>query len=78
MFVKKATKFALSLVKTKGVVVLTALPKVNKVVVEGNIIKKHQCPTETLKVQLLKKKLQLLTFKFWTKTVLLDVLATNL
>ena len=84
MFVKKGDKVRVIAGKDKGVeaVVLTALPKVNKVVVEGvNIIKKHQRPNnETLKVRSLKKKLQsmLLTFKFWTKTVLLDVLATNL
>ena len=43
MFVKKAIKFALLLVKTKGTeaVVLKALPKVNKVVVEGVAIIKN-------------------------------------
>ena len=84
MFVKKGDKVRVIAGKDKGVeaVVLTALPKVNKVVVEGvNIIKKHQRPNnENPQGQSLKKKLQsmLLTFKFWTKTVLLDVLATNL
>ncbi len=84
MFVKKGDKVRVIAGKDKGVgaVVLKALPKVNKVVVEGVAIikntKNHQL--KTLKVRSLKKKLQsmLLTFKFWTKTVLLDVLATNL
>ena len=47
MFVKKGDKVRVIAGKDKGVeaVVLTALPKVNKVVVEGvNIIKKHQKP----------------------------------
>ena len=47
MFVKKGDKVRVIAGKDKGVeaVVLTALPKVNKVVVEGvNIIKKHQRP----------------------------------
>ena len=85
MFVKKkGDKVRVIAGKDKGVeaVVLTALPKVNKVVVEGvNIIKNTNVQiTKTLKVQSLKKEAQsmLLTFKFWTKTVLLDVLATNL
>ena len=84
MFVKKGDKVRVIAGKDKGVeaVVLTALPKVNKVVVEGvNIIKKHQRPNnENPQGAIVEKKLQsmLLTFKFWTKTVLLDVLATNL
>ncbi len=84
MFVKKATKVRVIAGKDKGVeAVLTALPKVNKVVVEGvNIIKKHQRPNNENPQGAIvgKKKHQpmLLTFKFWTKTVLLDVLATNL
>ena len=48
MFVKKGDKVRVIAGKDKGVeaVVLTALPKVNKVVVEGvNIIKQHRfCP----------------------------------
>lgn len=45
MFVKKGDKVRVIAGKDKGVeaVVVTALPKVNKVVVEGvNLIKKHQ------------------------------------
>ena len=84
MFVKKGDKVRVIAGKDKGVeaVVLTALPKVNKVVVEGvtSLRNTNVQITKTLKVRSLKKKLQsmLLTFKFWTKTVLLDVLATNL
>jgi large subunit ribosomal protein L24 len=47
MFVKKGDKVRVIAGKDKGVeaVVVTALPKANKVVVEGvNIIKKHQKP----------------------------------
>ena len=47
MFVKKGDKVRVIAGKDKGVeaVVVTALPKVNKVVVEGvNLIKKHQKP----------------------------------
>lgn len=70
MFVKKGDKVRVIAGKDKGTeaVVLKALPKVNKVVVEGvGMIKKHQKPnTENLKVLSLKKKLQsmYLTFKF--------------
>ena len=48
MFVKKGDKVRVIAGKDKGTeaVVLTALPKVNKVIVEGvNIVKKHQRPT---------------------------------
>ena len=48
MFVKKGDKVRVIAGKDKGVeaVVLKALPKVNKVVVEGvAIVKKHQKPT---------------------------------
>ena len=48
MFVKKGDKVRVIAGKDKGVeaVVVTALPKVNKVIVEGvNIVKKHQKPT---------------------------------
>jgi large subunit ribosomal protein L24 len=48
MFVKKGDKVRVITGKDKGVeaVVLKALPKVNKVVVEGvNIVKKHKKPT---------------------------------
>ncbi|KXT74763.1 LSU ribosomal protein L24p (L26e) [Streptococcus sp. DD10] len=51
MFVKKGDKVRVIAGKNKGVeaVVLTALPKVNKVVVEGvNLVKKHQRPTNEL------------------------------
>ena len=75
MFVKKGDKVRVIAGKDKGTeaVVLTALPKVNKVIVEGvNIVKKHQRPTNGfLKVVSLRKK-QLSTyqtFKFWTKMV---------
>ena len=47
MFVKKGDKVRVIAGKDKGVeaLVVTALPKVNKVVVEGvNIVKKHQKP----------------------------------
>ena len=47
MFVKKGDKVRVIAGKDKGkeAVVVTALPKVNKVIVEGvNIIKKHQKP----------------------------------
>jgi large subunit ribosomal protein L24 len=47
MFVKKGDKVKVITGKDKGKegVVLTALPKVNKVVVEGvNVMKKHQKP----------------------------------
>ena len=47
MFVKKGDKVRVIAGKDKGVeaVVVTALPKVNKVIVEGvNIVKKHQKP----------------------------------
>ncbi|HFR3503961.1 TPA: 50S ribosomal protein L24 [Streptococcus suis] len=47
MFVKKGDKVRVIAGKDKGVeaLVLTALPKVNKVIVEGvNIVKKHQKP----------------------------------
>lgn len=75
MFVKKGDKVRVIAGKDKGTeaVVLKALPKVNKVVVEGvAIIKKHQKPsTENLKVLSWKKKHQstLQTFKFLTRTV---------
>lgn len=75
MFVKKGDKVRVIAGKDKGTeaVVLKALPKVNKVVVEGvAIIKKHQKPSaETLKVLSWKKKHQstLQTFKFLTRTV---------
>ena len=49
MFVKKGDKVRVIAGKDKGTeaVVLTALPKVNKVIVEGvNIVKKHQRPTK--------------------------------
>lgn len=51
MFVKKGDKVRVIAGKDKGTeaVVLTAFPKVNKVIVEGvNIIKKHQRPTNEL------------------------------
>ena len=51
MFVKKGDKVRVIADKDKGTeaVVLTALPKVNKVIVEGvNIVKKHQRPTNDL------------------------------
>ena len=51
MFVKKGDKVRVIAGKDKGTeaVVLTALPKINKVIVEGvNIIKKHQRPTNEL------------------------------
>ena len=51
MFVKKGDKVRVIAGKDKGTeaVVLTALPKVNKVIVEGvNIGKKHQRPTNDL------------------------------
>ena len=51
MFVKKGVKVRVIAGKDKGTeaVVLTALPKVNKVIVEGvNIVKKHQRPTNEL------------------------------
>ena len=47
MFVKKGDKVRVIAGKDKGVeaTVLTALPKANKVIVEGvNIVKKHQKP----------------------------------
>ncbi|NQN96288.1 50S ribosomal protein L24 [Streptococcus suis] len=47
MFVKKGDKVRVIAGKDKGVeaLVVTALPKVNKVIVEGvNIVKKHQKP----------------------------------
>ena len=75
MFVKKGDKVRVIAGKDKGTeaVVLKALPKVNKVVVEGvAIIKKHQKPSaENLKVLSWKKKHQsmCLTFKFLTRTV---------
>ena len=84
MFVKKGDKVRVIAGKDKGVeaLVVTALPKVNKVVVEGvNIVKKHQKPNnENLKVLSWKKKHQSMcqTFKFLTKMVLQDVLATSL
>ena len=49
MFVKKGDKVRVIAGKDKGTeaVVLTALPKVNKVIVEGvNIVKKHQKPSQ--------------------------------
>ena len=72
MFVKKGDKVRVIAGKDKGVeaVVLKALPKVNKVVVEGvAIVKNHQL--KTLKVLSWKKKHQstLQTFKFLTRTV---------
>lgn len=75
MFVKKGDKVRVIAGKDKGTeaVVLKALPKVNKVVVEGVAIikntKNHQL--KTLKVLLWKKKHQstLQTFKFLTRTV---------
>ena len=51
MFVKKGAKVRVIAGKDTGTeaVVLTALPKVNKVIVEGvNIVKKHQRPTNEL------------------------------
>ncbi|AUO83052.1 50S ribosomal protein L24 [Streptococcus agalactiae] len=75
MFVKKGDKVRVIAGKDKGTeaVVLKALPKVNKVVVEGvassrNI--KNQI-TKTLKALSLKKKLQSMcqTFKFLIKMV---------
>ena len=51
MFVKKGDKVRVIAGKDKGTeaIVLTALPKVNKVIVEGvNIVKKHQSPTNEL------------------------------
>ena len=51
MFVKKGDKVRVIAGKDKGTeaVVLTALPNVNKVIVEGlNIVKKHQRPTNDL------------------------------
>lgn len=51
MFVKKRRQVRVIAGKDKGTeaVVLTALPKVNKVIVEGvNIVKKHQRPTNEL------------------------------
>ena len=51
MVVKKGDKVRVIAGKDKGTeaVVLTALPKVNKVIVEGvNIVKKHQRPTNEL------------------------------
>lgn len=75
MFVKKGDKVRVIAGKDKGTeaVVLKALPKVNKVVVEGVAIikntKNHQL--KTLKVLSWKKKHQstLQTFKFLTRTV---------
>ena len=49
MFVKKGDKVRVIAGKDKGTeaVVLTALPKVNKVIVEGvNMVKKHLKPTQ--------------------------------
>ena len=51
MFVKKGDKVRVIAGKDKETeaVVLTALPKLNKVIVEGvNIVKKHQRPTNEL------------------------------
>ena len=51
MFVKKGDKVRVIAGKDKGVeaLVVAALPKVNKVVVEGvNLVKKHQRPTNEL------------------------------
>ena len=75
MFVKKGDKVRVIAGKDKGTeaVVLKALPKVNKVVVEGvassKNTKNHQL--KTLKVLSWKKKHQstLQTFKFLTRTV---------
>ena len=84
MFVKKGDKVRVIAGKDKGVeaVVLTALPKVNKVVVEGvNIIKKHQRPNnENPQGAIVEKEapIHASNVQYWTKTVLLDVLATNL
>ena len=67
MFVKKGDKVRVIAGKDKGTeaVVLKALPKVNKVVVEGvNLVKKHQSMRQT--------------FKFLTKMVLQDALVTSL
>ena len=67
MFVKKGDKVRVIAGKDKGVeaLVVAALPKVNKVVVEGvNLVKKHQSMCQT--------------FKFLTKMVLQDVLTTSL
>ena len=82
MFVKTGDKVRVIAGKDKGVEakVVAALPKVNKVVVEGvNLVKNTNVQiTKTLKVLSSKKKLQSMyqTFKSWTRTVLLDVLAT--
>ena len=54
MFVKKGDKVRVIAGKDKGVeaLVVTALPKVNKVVVEGvNIVKKHQKPNQQTGVE---------------------------
>ena len=76
MFVKKGDKVRVIAGKDKGTeaVVLKALPKVNKVVVEG--VDNHQKTPKTnqlktLKVLSWKKKHQsmLQTFKFLTRTV---------
>ncbi len=73
MFVKKGDKVRVIAGKDKGVeaVVVTALPKVNKVIVEGvNIVKKHQKPnSENPQGAIVEKKLQSMcqTFKFLTK-----------
>ena len=79
MFVKKGDKVRVIAGKDKGTeaVVLKALPKVNKVVVEGvAIIKKHQKPSaENPQGAIVEKEAPstLQTFKFLTRTVLLDV-----
>lgn len=84
MFVKTGDKVRVIAGKDKGVEakVVAALPKVNKVVVEGvNIIKKHQKPNnENPQGAIVEKKHQsmCLMFKCWTKMVLQDVLATSL
>ncbi len=84
MFVKKGDKVRVIAGKDKGVeaLVVTALPKVNKVVVEGvNIVKKHQKPNnENPQGAIVEKKHQSMcqTFKFLTKMVLQDVLVTSL
>ena len=73
MFVKKGDKVRVIAGKDKGTeaVVLTALPKVNKVIVEGvNIVKKHQRPTNELpQGGIIEKEAAITfqTFKFWTK-----------
>lgn len=83
MFVKTGDKVRVIAGKDKGVEakVVAALPKVNKVVVEGvNLVKKHQRPNnENPQGAIIEKKLQSMyqTFKSWTRTVLLDELATN-